>query len=94
VTESSVSLPWLFQENGHSTSLVGSSSSMFSGVNQSALTTHNWGLDFCGGAPCELTQGVVCDATALNATGGGNARVPNYRTILKRSLFTSGLWYR
>ena len=52
-----------------------SSSSMLSEVNQSALTTHNWGLHFCGGVPCESPQEVVHDAIAMNVTSRNSATI-------------------
>jgi len=48
--------------------VVNSLSSLFFGVNQSALATHNWGLDLCGVVPCELPWEMVCDAIAMSVT--------------------------
>lgn len=68
-TSSSLSLPWFFEENDQFPSMmVNSSSSLFSRGKQSALTTHNWGLDLCGDVPCELPREVVRDAIAMIIT--------------------------
>ena len=57
---SSLGLPWFFEENYQSSSMVvNSSSSLFSRGKQSALMTRTCSLDLCGGVPWEVVHDVI-----------------------------------
>lgn len=74
VPSSSSSLPWLFEEKDQSRScVVNAPFSLFSMGNQTSLSKHNWGLDLCGGVPCELPREVVRDAIAMTVSSRNNA---------------------
>jgi len=53
--------------------------SLFSMGNQSTLSSHNWGLDLCGGVPCDLSWEVVRDAIAMSVSSHNNASASRLR---------------
>ena len=62
----SVSLLWFFDVDQTPSLVANAPSSLFSMDNQLTLLAHNWGLDLCGGVPCNLTREVVRDAIAMS----------------------------
>jgi len=59
--------------------VVSAPSSMFSMGNHTSLSPHNWGLDLCGGVPCDLPREVVRDAIAMSVSSRNNAPTSRVR---------------
>jgi len=70
--------------------VVNAPSSLFSVGNHISLSSHNWGLDLCGGVPCDLPREVVRDSISMSMSSRNNA--PNSRDTTQELAGMSGRW--